>query len=323
MKYILAILSVSLLLSCSKWTETRNIDMLPPGLEEENPDQYEAYLASLREYRNSDHKVMIVTVEGTPEHPSDQSQHLKTMADSVDMIAVKDMSRLHPVIADEIPAVHRKGTEVLACIDYSDIYAGWLLLNEDVAEGDLDPEYFANYCRYRMEKELRAAGMLETDGVMFSFTGKKISEMDKAGQGAFFSVMKEWRSNNGDKTLLFRGYAHNVIDMSIFKDCRYIIIPAGSRSTDFDLSMAIQGLLFYDEIPKDRFVIDVVIPDISMPEQIGATPQVAAHWVTAEEEGFVKSGISVSNAQDDYFDPDMIYRNIRESIKIMNNYPKE
>ena len=74
-----------------------------------------------------------------------------------------------------------------------------------------------------------------------------------------------------------------------------------------------------DNFPADRFLLEVSIPSLEDPTQVGATAQVGAEWVVEAEEGFTKCGLGFSNAQDDYYNATRIYNNIRQAIRIMNS----
>lgn len=48
----------------------------------------------------------------------------------------------------------------------------------------------------------------------------------------------------------------------------------------------------------------------------------AAQWVVSPASGYEKLGISIANAQNDYFNLTLVYKNIREAVDILNPAPK-
>ena len=91
-------------------------------------------------------------------------------------------------------------------------------------------------------------------------------------------------------------------------------------------------------VPTDRFIIGVTIPSISDPDSDAGyfsdyedeekkvrltAVKGAAQWVLVLDKKYTKVGISIVNAQDDYFNSSFIYKNIRGAIGIMNYAPQK
>lgn len=57
--YFLPVLALTAVLlgSCSDWTDSESVDISRPSLEEQNPALYAQYLAALRAYKASEHKL--------------------------------------------------------------------------------------------------------------------------------------------------------------------------------------------------------------------------------------------------------------------------
>ena len=77
-KRLLGAVTGALLLTlagCSEWTEPQSVEIYEPTLESQNPELWAQYLQSLREYRGSEHKVMMAkfdNVDGAHQLPSGQ-----------------------------------------------------------------------------------------------------------------------------------------------------------------------------------------------------------------------------------------------------------
>ena len=120
--------AVAVLAGCSKWTQPQNLDFHHKTPEQENPQEYAEYLNALRNFKQSEHPVMIVTMNGTENYPSCQNVHIMAMPDSADYVCVKMNGGLHEVVAAEIAQVReKKGTKVLCLIDYATVYEAWCL----------------------------------------------------------------------------------------------------------------------------------------------------------------------------------------------------
>ena len=156
-----------------------------------------------------------------------------------------------------------------------------------------------------------------------------------ARQEAFFSNVKTWSGANSGKVLVFQGNPQNLIDKSILGECDYIVIPALTATSADKMSFAVL-MAAVEDVPTDRFVIGVTTPSLtdlsdesgyfSGYEADGKTrvraTKGAAQWVVSPASGYEKLGISIANAQNDYFNLTLVYKNIREAVDILNPAPK-
>ncbi len=307
--FISASLAATLsLASCSDWTKPENMDF------SHKPVQKSAgYVDAVKEYKKGGHKVTLTTVNGTSGTLTRQNQHLTSMADSVDVICVLGAAGLNPTIANEIAEVHEMGTRVVCVVDYLTIEDAWKAMQEDGAEPD--PDGFAAYCTEQTDLQLSYCDKYGFDGIEISYMGNQ-QGIGTAGQTAFMDCVTEWREVHAGKMMFFRGYPQNLIDNSILQECSYLVLPCGTAVSDSQLDLVVRGRLAQG-VPTDRVVIEVTIPDVMEPVQVGATPQRAAQWTLTENTRFTKTGLAVWNAQDDYFNT-KTYKNIREAIGIMD-----
>lgn len=72
--------------------------------------------------------------------------------------------------------------------------------------------------------------------------------------------------------------------------------------------------------PTNRIIMEVTVPSVDNPVQIGRSVVEAAEWVIAESanEKFTPLGVAVSNAYDDYFNKTLEFWNIKKAMAIMN-----
>ena len=319
---IMASAAVMLLCGCSEWTQPENLNFRPLTPEEKDPAAYAEYLAAIREYKASEHNVMILTMEGTSEYPSSQNQHIMAMPDSADYVCVKIEDKLHEVIAAEIPAVlEKKGTKTLVSVDHAVINAAWTALEDervDKGEAPGTQEELAAFFTEQAEKLVARCNEYGFGGLMVSFQGTKAGAAGVA-QAAFMDVIKKFHQENPEKELIFRGGARNIIDQEFLNEFKYIIVIAGEERK---LSL-LPGRSLGSTAPKDRVIMELTVPSADEPEQVGMSPVEAAAWLWTEIENpsFTPRGLCVENAHDDYFCKDMAFKNIRAAITVLNTKP--
>jgi hypothetical protein len=319
---IMASAAVMLLCGCSEWTQPENLNFRPLTPEEKDPAAYAEYLAAIREYKASEHNVMILTMEGTSEYPSSQNQHIMAMPDSADYVCVKIEDKLHEVIAAEIPAVlEKKGTKTLVSVDHAVINAAWTALEDervDKGEAPGTQEELAAFFTEQTEKLVARCNEYGFGGLMVSFQGTKAGAAGVA-QAAFIEVIRKFHQENPEKELIFRGGARNIIDQEFLNEFKYIIVIAGEERK---LSL-LPGRSLGSTAPKDRVIMELTVPSADEPEQVGMSPVEAAAWLWTEIENpsFTPRGLCVENAHDDYFCKDMAFKNIRAAITVLNTKP--
>ena len=319
---IMASAAVMLLCGCSEWTQPENLNFRPLTPEEKDPAAYAEYLAAIREYKASEHNVMILTMEGTSEYPSSQNQHIMAMPDSADYVCVKIEDNLHEVIAAEISAVlEKKGTKTLVYVDYAVIDAAWTALEDKRADNGEAPgteEEASVFFKKQAEAQIALCNQYGFGGIMVSFQGTKTG-IASVKQTALFDALKAFHEANPEKELVFRGGARNVIDQEFLNEFKYIIVIAGEERK---LSL-LPGRILGSTAPKDRVIMELTVPSADIPEQVGMSPVEAAAWFWTEIENtsFTTRGLCVENAHDDYFCKDMAFKNIRAAITVLNTKP--
>ena len=90
------------LAGCSEWTEPQSVDLNVPTLESQNPELYAQYLQSLKEYRDSEHKVMIAKFDNVPGAPAGRAEHINCLPDSVDYVILNNPDNLSRTILSEM-----------------------------------------------------------------------------------------------------------------------------------------------------------------------------------------------------------------------------
>lgn len=215
----------------------------------------------------------------------------------------------------------------------------------DGGEGEPTPEEqlearFLAFCKEQTELQLGYCTQFGFDGVELVYNGVALPSLTAekravvtARQETFFGAAAAWLKEHADKQLFFRGNPQNLVDPAILHDCRYITVPTTGAASADQLSYAVL-LAAVSGVPTDRFVVSVTLPLLDDPtsdtgyfagtdaagERIYAT-RGAAEWVSTPA-SYTKAGISILDAQNDYFNISLVYKHIREAIDLMNPSPK-
>ena len=240
----LAAFSVLALSACSDWTDTESISLDEQGIAQQYPEQYAKYLNNLREYKNSDHKVVYGWFDNSEKVPFSRGQHISDVPDSLDAVIVMT-PELEAFELEDIASVHEKGTKVLYSISYDNIFKEY---TDKVKEGTETGEFSAY-----LSAELDRLIALETpfDGIVAEYRGKNptyMSDADKAeakaNQDAFFGVITKWKGANEGKRLVFQGYPANLIGQSVLSSCEHIILITNDVTDAAQLGIeALQALI--------------------------------------------------------------------------------
>lgn len=361
MKTVLGAAAVVLMASCSDWTETESIDIKYPDLKTDAPELYEQYTQSLREYRAADHKVVIAKFDNKAAAPAGQAEHINAIPDSIDFVILQNPDGLSDAIVCEMAEVRaEKGMKVLYEISYDDIISAYKSYSEqwkaehpvaEPAEGEEEtPSDPADtlvaqntFVKDAVAEQLTFFTKYGYDGLVASFTGQNplsVADADKPAlfesQEAFLGGIREWRKANPDAVFFYEGTPHYLLnnDMSIVEGADYIIIPALSELNVYGFSYLVNQALRFGNIPSDRFVIGVTTVSMTDPGDTRGTfidkddsgnaltaITGAAYWAAQKTSEFTKAGICISNVQNDYYNIQFVYPNVRKAISIMNPSP--
>lgn len=339
------------LFSCSDWTDTESLNIHTPTMEELNPELYAQYLESLNNFKASDHKVVIVSVNNVSTVTTSRSQHLTDMPDSLDYICLNNTMEVNQANISEMKEVRRLGTKVLGLVDFDAIESTWKKILEDEAANAVpnpesddtengengeeavdDATRFIEYCKNEVAKQISACSSLDVDGLLVNFTGFDLNSLveeneidaEKARQGAIFDAVINWRDANISKEIIFKGSPQNVINKSLLAGCKYIVINAHRAKNQYEMSYSIL-MASAKDVPTDRFVIGVTTPYLtnsgSYNGELGDGSSAiigAAQWAVSQTPDYTKAGISIDAAEKDYYNVSNVYPNIKEAISILS-----
>lgn len=343
--------------SCSEWTEPESVGFHYTTLEEKNPELYKAYFQSVRDYRDSDHKVVIAKFDNKSTTLAGRAEHITCLPDSVDYIILYN-PEVSATIACEMAEVRElKGQKVLYQIEYKAIeneYKAYVEAWNDAhqpAEGEeeevpSDPAdtliSLNNYVSDAVKARTAYLAEYGYDGVNIVYSSRNpasctedaLDEL-KAAQAAFLAPIAEALASCPDALVFFEGTPQYILEnVEIVENADYLIIPATGAVNEYELSYELGLANRHGNIPSDRFVVLVTTRSLVDPALTDGTFSGtdrngkemtaiigAAEWTAKSTSGVVKAGIAVENAQNDYFNLSEVYYNIREAISIMNPSP--
>lgn len=317
-----AVISLFCLCGCSKWTQPEHLDFRHKTAEELDPAAWEDYLASLRKFKQGEHKLTILTMRGTSEYPSRQPQHIMAMPDSADVICVDGCENLHSAIAGEISEVEsKKGTKVISNVDLAVAYADWLdykieQMDEGRDESDVDSDAPGFFTRHA-EKQLAWCDQYGFRGIMLSLyvpAGLNATERESC-LNPFAEAAGKWIQAHPSHYFAIRGNFQNVNDKTILdrSDCLIIVLGGqkGVAAYKSELRNKFRGL---DGKLKSRVVFEEIVPSSEEPKPKIDFPYVIAENILTKDtwkgyEDYELIGISVSNAHDDYYNENWYDKN--------------
>ena len=346
---MMAVLAVPALSSCSDWTDTESLEFDYVLPSEQDPDAYNAYLGLLRNYKQSQHKIMIAKFDNSGDLVSGQSDRLAALPDSIDYVVLQEADNLKSLLVQDMNDIRQqKGTRTLYAISYADALAKYqAILDEEGAaaqdpeaqadgEGEEQPETpavdrFLEVAAQYVNDRLALYDKYGYDGIVVVYSDPAypagLSEEEyaqlQARQEAFFAPIQAWAESHQEAAFIFEGYPQNVIDPAVFTQADYVVVTMLDAVSSDELVWAAEMALT-EGVPSDRIVFGVTIPDMTDDKATdgywGSDYAVvgAAYTVISSSGSFTKAGLCVDNVEDDYFNVDYIYPHVREAIQIMN-----
>lgn len=322
---------------CSEWTDTEGVTIKEPQVEKS-----EAYKQAVRDYKASEHKVLIGWFDNVA-LPGNRSQHLTVLPDSLDAVVLQHPEAITAAIAAEAAEIRSKmGTRTLYSIRFADLEAAFEAQlpesPEESGESALDGD-FTLFCNDWMARSFVLCNEWGLDGVNIVYEGRSTTQMPDAEletylarQQAFLAAVAAWRTANPDRWLLFEGTPQYLNDPSLLGECRYIILKMFTQTTVADLNRAL-ALALTEGVPSDRIVVGVESWPLDASDtktgrfmteegKEGRAVIEVARWMNVFDADCTKAGLAVNHLQYDYFNPYRIYQYTREAIGLMNYAPK-
>ena len=335
-KYIAVTAAALAIAGCSKWTEQEPVEVLYPTLKDKNPALYAQYMESIREYRATEHPVLIAKFDNKRTAPAGRAEHLNCLPDSVDFVILNNPAELSEANIAEMKEIkEEKAVPTLMEIRYDAIVKEW----EDILAEETEPvetdeqDRFIAFAGEKVRAALAVADEYAYDGINVVFNGKNPASLweeqqvlVKARYDAFLKPVTDWAGDA--KILFFEGNPkHLLTDTDILARAKYIILPCESLQTGRAFDYTVAGVMDRN-VPADKFIIGVTALDVTDETAVNGTFTGgisaivgAARWTVSPADGFAKKGVCVNHAQFDYYSIRRVYGQIGAAISIMNPSP--
>ena len=321
-------------------TDVEPVDINQPGIEHQNPELYQRYLASIRAYKASNHKIMMVWFDNSQAVPFTQAQHINAIPDSVDYVVLTQPSMMTKQLLQETDEVrNQKGMKVVFQISCDDIKAAYeaqkkafIAKNENAGKKFRD---FNGFLVDSVNTQLHLVDKYNYDGVIMGFNAKLTSylnDQEKAEaialENVFLGISKDWKARHPNKELIMMGRPQHVADKSLLEQARYLIIPSQDEKSVSGVDYLIRKAAV-EGVPTDKFII------MANNKSIDQTDTKTGYWgktlamhgiakfVAADHIGYTCAGMGLLNANVDYYNASFTYPNLRKVISTINPTVKE
>ena len=280
--------------SCSDWTETEAIENTVYKPWEQDPALWADYTAALRAYKQSEHYLSYARLHNSPAQAASEQDFMRCLPDSLDIVTLTNADNFSAYDAEDLAAMHEKGTKVLYQVDYAARKAEFS--SEAALKTYLDGVIAA----------VRTNGM---DG--YSFTADPLDAATTASIVATLSAAK------GDGQLLvLEGNPLSVAAADRAK-LDFVVLDTETAENTTGVQLQVLNATGYAGIAADRLLLAA---EIDKPLQDADRTEYAAVELMARcvvEYGPL-AGFAAYNIAGDYYHAEMNYQTIRTAIQTLN-----
>ena len=293
-RLILPVVVLLLGASCSDWTETENIDntVLKPW--EQDPALWADYTAALRSYKASEHYLSYSRLHNSPSPAASEQYFMRCLPDSPDIVTLTNADNFSAYDAEDLAAMHEKGTKVLYQVDYAARKA------EFSGEATL---------KTYLDGVIAAVAANGLDG--YSFTA---DPLDAAATATIVATLSAARSDG--QLLVFEGNP-----LSVAEDDRakldFVVLDTEKAENTTEVQLLVLNATGYAGIAPEKLLLAA---EIDAPLQDEDRTEYAAVELMARcvvEYGPL-AGFAAYNIAGDYYHAEMNYQTIRTAIQTLN-----
>ena len=293
-RLILPVVVLLLGASCSDWTETENIDntVLKPW--EQDPALWADYTAALRSYKASEHYLSYARLHNSPSPASSEQDFMRCLPDSLDIVTLTNADNFSAYDAEDLAAMHEKGTKVLYQVDYAARKA------EFSGEATL---------KTYLDGVIAAVAANGLDG--YSFTA---DPLDAAATATIVATLSAARSDG--QLLVFEGNPLSVAEADRAK-LDFVVLDTEKAENTTEVQLLVLNATGYAGIAPEKLLLAA---EIDAPLQDEDRTEYAAVELMARcvvEYGPL-AGFAAYNIAGDYYHAEMNYQTIRTAIQTLN-----
>lgn len=293
-RLILPVVVLLLGASCSDWTETENIDntVLKPW--EQDPALWADYTAALRAYKASEHYLSYARLHNSPSPAASEQDFMRCLPDSLDIVTLTNADNFSAYDAEDMAAMHEKGTKVLYQVDYAARKA------EFSGEAAL---------KTYLDGVIAAVAANGLDG--YSFT---TDPLDAAATATIVATLSAARSDG--QLLVFEGNPLSVAEADRAK-LDFVVLDTEKAENTTEVQLQVLNATGYAGIAPEKLLLAA---EIDAPLQDADRTEYAAVELMARcvvEYGPL-AGFAAYNIAGDYYHAEMNYQTIRMAIQTLN-----
>ena len=293
-RLILPVVVLLLGASCSDWTETENIESTVRKPWEQDPALWADYTAALRAYKASAHYLSYARLHNSPSPAASEQDFMRCLPDSLDIVTLTNADNFSAYDAEDMAAMHEKGTKVLYQVDYAARKAEFS--GEAALKTYLDGVIAA----------VAANGM---DG--YSFT---TDPLDAAATATIVATLSAARSDG--QLLVFEGNPLSVAEADRAK-LDFVVLDTEKAENTTEVQLLVLNATGYAGIAPEKLLLAA---EIDAPLQDADRTEYAAVELMARcvvEYGPL-AGFAACNIAGDYYHADRNYSTIRQAIQMLN-----
>ncbi len=280
--------------SCSDWTETENIESTVLKPWEQDPALWADYTAALRAYKASAHYLSYARLHNSPSPAASEQDFMRCLPDSLDIVTLTNADNFSAYDAEDMAAMHEKGTKVLYQVDYAARKA-------DFADAAALKTY--------LDGVIAAVAANGLDG--YSFT---TDPLDAAATATIVATLSAARSDG--QLLVFEGNPLSVAEADRAK-LDFVVLDTEKAENTTEVQLQVLNATGYAGIAPEKLLLAA---EIDAPLQDADRTEYAAVELMARcvvEYGPL-AGFAAYNIAGDYYHAEMNYQTIRTAIQTLN-----
>ncbi len=297
--------AVCLLGGCSEWNKTEPLELKLKGAKDRDPELWARYMTVLRDYKQSRHFLTYARFNNGAENPVNDGAYLRSLPDSLDIVALTRPDRLTEYDREDIPVLQEKSTKVLLLVDYAGMAGAEL--NDAAKLGAYLDKVTA------LASDLRLDGFAFTCGPLYSGTD---AEMATRKEAARLLVSRLSSAAGPGGTLVFEGLP-DALDPSDRAGLSLVVAPTADLDNVVDLKVMMAGILSAEGIGKDKVLLSASIGGEMADRNNVKKSQVPLVMDYVASLGPL-GGLAIRSISDDYYSSGMNYAVTRSVIRSMN-----
>ena len=293
-RLILPVVVLLLGASCSDWTETETIDntVLKPW--EQDPVLWADYTAALRSYKASEHYLSYARLHNSPSPAASEQDFMRCLPDSLDIVTLTNADNFSAYDAEDLAAMHEKGTKVLYQVDYAARKA------EFSGEATL---------KTYLDGVIAAVAANGLDG--YSFTA---DPLDAAATATIVATLSAARSDG--QLLVFEGNPLSVAEADRAK-LDFVVLETEKAENTTEVQLLVLNATGYAGIAPEKLLLAAEI-DAPLQDEDRTEYAAVALMARCVVEYGPLAGFAAYNIAGDYYHAEMNYQTIRTAIQTLN-----